>query len=268
MLNNINFVNQLNKMVIKNILVLFIFVAELSLADQSNVNKSEPKFRSIIGNFSFEEGQGETADDWTFTSRQPPIRSGSEAHTGSHSAYINLQNEGKIPSEAHIIKTIDGKLVSGLNYELSFFVKQIKPGTGGYIQQYFVEWWNEDQQAIKGTGFKQFSSKIGEWEKIIVPDLDIPENVRSVKLLFRFVTGAIEGGSGEVFIDDIKFSADDSSEALVSAIEGKVDQAQFDVALSLINSFLKKYPADPKVEEIKALKGRVNKFQQADAISE
>jgi len=82
------------------------------------------------------------------------------------------------------------------------------------------------------------------------------------------VTGAIEGGSGEVFIDDIKFSADDSSEALTSAIEGKVDQAQFDVALSLINSFLKKYPADPKVEEIKALKGRVNKFQQADEISE
>ncbi|MDG1852639.1 MAG: hypothetical protein P8I97_00595 [Verrucomicrobiales bacterium] len=255
-------------MVIKNILVLFIFLAELSLADQSNVNKSEPKFRSIIGNFSFEEGQGDTADDWAFTSRQPPIRSGSDAHTGSHSAYINLQNEGKTPSEAHIIKTIDGKLIGGLNYELSFFVKQIKPGTGGYIQQYVVEWWDEGQQVVKGTGFKQFSSKIGEWEEIVVPDLDIPENVRSVKLLFRFVTGAIEGGGGEAFIDDIKFIADDSSEALVVSIERKVELAQFVVALSLIDSFLLKYPNDPKVDEIKSLRGRVNKFQQLEDSSE
>ena len=255
-------------MVIKNILVLFIFLAELSLADQSNVNKSEPKFRSIIGNFSFEEGQGYTADDWAFTSRQPPIRSGSDAHTGSHSAYINLQNEGKTPSEAHIIKTIDGKLIGGLNYELSFFVKQIKPGTGGYIQQYVVEWWDEGQQVVKGTGFKQFSSKIGEWEEIVVPDLDIPENVRSVKLLFRFVTGAIEGGGGEAFIDDIKFIADDSSEALVVSIERKVELAQFVVALSLIDSFLLKYPNDPKVDEIKSLRGRVNKFQQLEDSSE
>ena len=100
-----------------------------------------------------------------------------------HSAYVNLQNEGKNPSEAHIIKTIDGKLIGGLNYELSFFVKQIKPGTGGYIQQYVVEWWDEDQQAVKGTGFKQFSSKIGEWDEIVVPNLDIPENVRSLSHL-------------------------------------------------------------------------------------
>ena len=144
----------------------------------------------------------------------------------------------------------------------------MKPGTGGYIQQYLVEWWDEDEQAIKGTGFKQFSSKIGDWEKIVVPGLDIPENVRSVKLLFRFVTGAIEGGSGEVFIDDINFTADDSSEALVTAIEGKVSQAQFDVALSLIDTFLKKHPDDPKVDDIKALKSRVNKFQQLEESSE
>ena len=147
-------------------------------------------------------------------------------------------------------------------------MKQIKPGTGGYIQQYVVEWWDEDQQAVKGTGFKQFSSKIGEWDEIVVPDLDIPENVRSVKLLFRFVTGAVEGGSGEAFIDDIKFIADDSSEAVVVSIERKVELAQFVVALSLIDSFLLKYPDDPKAEEMKALRGRVNKFQQLEDSSE
>ncbi|MEE2808692.1 MAG: hypothetical protein VYB73_05215 [Verrucomicrobiota bacterium] len=251
-----------------HILILIILLAEFSLAKESNVNKIEPKFRSIIGNSSFEEGQGDAASGWTFTNSSPPIRSGSDAHTGSNSVYINLQNEGKKPSEAHIIKTIDGKLLSGLNYELSFFVKQIKPGTGGYIQQYFVGWFDENEQKVQGTGFKQFSSKVGEWERIVVPDLDIPENVRSVKLLFRFVTGATEGGSGEAFIDDIDFTADDSSEALVYAIEGKVEKAQFDVALSLINSFLQKYPDDPKVDEMKALRDRVNKFQRLEEGSE
>ena len=250
------------------LLFCYFSLAEIQSAEDSKTDKVDSRIRSIIDNFSFEEGQGDAAVGWTFTNTQPPIRSGSEAKTGSHSAYINLQNEGKRPSEAHIIKTIDGKLVSGLNYELSFFVKQMKPGTGGYIQQYLVEWWDEDEQAVKSTGFKQFSSKIGDWEKIVVPGLDIPENVRSVKLLFRFVTGAIEGGSGEVFIDDINFTADDSSEALVTAIEGKVSQAQFDVALSLIDTFLKKHPDDPKVDDIKALKSRVNKFQQLEESSE
>ena len=53
-----------------------------------------------------------------------------------------------------------------------------------------------------------------------------------------------------------------SSEALVDSIERKVELAQFDSALSLIDSFLLKYPDDPKAEEMKALRGRVNKFQQ------
>jgi len=260
----------LNNNIIKITCLLFccFSLAELQSAENSTTDKAGSRAYSIIDNFSFEEGQGDAAIGWTFTNIKPPIRSGSDAHTGSHSAYINLQNEGKKPSESHIIKTIDGKLIGGLNYELSFFVKQIKPGTGGYIQQYFVEWWDEDQQAVKGTGFKQFSSKIGDWEKIVVPGLDIPENVRSVKLLFRFVTGAIEGGSGEVFIDDINFSADDSSEALVAAIERKVELAQFDVALSLIDSFLEKHSDDPKIDDIKALKSRVNKFQQLEESSE
>ncbi|MCH2024948.1 MAG: hypothetical protein MK172_04350 [Verrucomicrobiales bacterium] len=251
-----------------HILILIILSAEFSLSEESNVNKIESEFRSIISNSSFEEGKGDAASGWTFTNINPPIRSGSDAHTGSNSVYINLKNEGKKPSEAHIIKTIDGKLLSGLNYELSFFVKQVKPGTGGYIQQYFVEWFDENEQKVQGTGFKQFSSKIGEWERIVVPDLDIPENVRSVKLLFRFVTGAIEGGGGEVFIDDVKFIADDSSEALVASIEDKVEQAQFDVALNLIEIFLKRYSEDPKVDEMKSLKDRVNKFQQLEDSSE
>ena len=59
-----------------------------------------------------------------------------------------------------------------------------------------------------------------------------------------------------------------SSEALVVLIEREVGLAQFDSALSLIDSFLLKYPDDPKADEIKTLRGRINKFQQLDDFSE
>ena len=177
---------------------------------------------------------------------------------------MNLINEGEKPSEAHIVKNIDGKLLGGLNYELSFFVKQKKKGTGGYIQQYFIEWFNEDKQIVEGTGFKQFNSTVGLWEEIIVPDIKIPESVRSVKLLFRFVTGATSEGGGEVFIDDINFRADDSPEALSTAINRKVDQAQFKIALELIDDFLNKYPTNPQNLNIKSLKARLIKFQDLE----
>tara|TARA_B100000925_G_C21902481_1_gene427722 strand:+ start:276 stop:620 length:345 start_codon:yes stop_codon:yes gene_type:complete len=58
-----------------------------------------------------------------------------------------------------------------------------------------------------------------------------------------------------------------SSEALADSIERKVELAQFDSVLSLINSFLLKYPDDPKVDEIKTLRGRINKFQQLEDFS-
>ena len=47
-----------------------------------------------------------------------------------HSSSNNLFLPRSEAHEAHIIKTIDGKLVSGLNYELSFFVKQMKDISG------------------------------------------------------------------------------------------------------------------------------------------
>ena len=59
-----------------------------------------------------------------------------------------------------------------------------------------------------------------------------------------------------------------SSEALVDSIQRKVELAQFVSALSLIDSFLLKYPDDPKVDEIKTLRGRINKFQQLEDFSE
>ena len=244
--------------------LFFTFSIGSIFSEENQENEVDANRSAVIYNSSFEEGDGEKALGWAFTHSQPAVRTDSDFHTGSYSAYVNLINEGKKPSEAHIVKNIDGNLLGGLNYELSFFVKQKKKGTGGYIQQYFIEWFNEDKQIVEGTGFKQFNSTVGLWEEIIVPDIKIPESVRSVKLLFRFVTGATSGGGGEVFIDDINFRADDSPEALLTAISRNVDQAQFQIALGLINDFLNKYPTNPQNLNIKSLKARLIKFQDLE----
>ena len=233
-------------------------------SDENQENEVDANSSAVIYNSSFEEGDGEEALGWAFTHSQPAVRTDSDSHKGSYSVYVNLINEGEKPSEAHIVKNIDGRLLGGLNYELSFFVKQKKKGTGGYIQQYLIEWFNEDKQIVEGTGFKQFNSTVGLWEEIIVSDIKIPESVRSVKLLFRFVTGATFGGGGEVFIDDINFRADDSPEALLTAISRKVDQAQFQIAMELIDDFLTKYPSDPQNLKIKGLRARLIKFQDLE----
>ena len=244
--------------------LFFTFCIGSIFSEENQENQVDSNRSAVIYNSSFEEGDGEDALGWAFTHSQRAVRTDSDFHTGSYSAYVNLSNEGKNPSEAHIVKNIDGKLLGGLNYELSFFVKQKKKGTGGYIQQYFIEWFNEDKQIVEGTGFKQFNSTVGLWEEIIVPDIKIPESVRSVKLLFRFVTGATSGGGGEVFIDDINFRADDSPEALSTAINRKVDQAQFQIALELIDNFLTEYPSNPQNLKLKALKARLIKFQDLE----
>ena len=76
-------------------------------------------------------------------------------------------------------------------------------------------------------------------------------------------------GWGDTFAGrPVKLISSVSSEALANSIERKVELAQFDSALSLIDSFLLKYPDDPKVDEIKTLRGRINKFQQLDGLSE
>ena len=55
---------------------------------------------------------------------------------------------------------------------------------------------------------KPFKGK-SEWTRISINDLIAPAGAQGVKLMFRFVTGAVEGGSGEIFLDDVVFERSD-----------------------------------------------------------
>ena len=68
--------------------------------------------------------------------------------------------------------------------------------------------WISDTGQVGNTGLTNFKGG-KKWTKISVSKLTAPEDAIGVRLMFRFVTGAIKGGSGEIFIDDIAIKRSD-----------------------------------------------------------
>lgn len=91
-------------------------------------------------------------------------------------------------------------MVGGETYNLSFWAKQVSYGVS-YVQEYEVKWLNDRGGYLgDGRGLTGFKGGDGVWKKVSIPGLVAPPNAQGVRILFRFVTGAVAGGSGEVFL--------------------------------------------------------------------
>ncbi|MGL4399857.1 MAG: di-heme oxidoredictase family protein [Luteolibacter sp.] len=175
-------------------------------------------------NGGFESGNGVAADKWTTAASQPPTRTNSEAHSGSHSMRCSVVNVGAAAAEgllSQMVVSQGGSITGGQTYNFSFWAKQVSSGPS-YIQQYEVQWRNASGSVVGGSGLQNFSGVIGTWTKITVPNLAAPANAVEARVSFRFVTGAVAGGHGEVLLDDISLvssSAPDSgTPATVNAL--------------------------------------------------
>ena len=71
--------------------------------------------------------------------------------------------------------------------------------------------WISDMEQVGNIALTNFKGG-KKWTKVSVPTLTAPKDATGVTLMFRFVTGAIEGGSGEIFIDDIAIKRSDYTE--------------------------------------------------------
>ena len=165
-----------------------------------------PAKENLARNGSFEEGDDRWADDWDVSASRPPIRTYADAHTGTHSIHANLLNLGATPSEGILRHTLIDAIDPGRTYALSLWAKQVDFGAS-YVQEYQITWIDEHGQSIADTGLKPFRGGDGSWENVLVSGLEAPRKAAGARLKFRFVTGAIRGGSGEVFLDDISFHA-------------------------------------------------------------
>ncbi len=115
-----------------------------------------------------------------------------------------LVNAGATPSEGLLRQSVND-VESGETYELSFWAKEMDYGVS-YVQEYEVKWVSGLGSDLGvGTGLTGFRGGSGEWKQISISDLVAPPRAREAEILFRFVTGAVAGGSGEVFLDDVSF---------------------------------------------------------------
>ena len=94
--------------------------------------------------------------------------------------------------------------------------------------------WVSEAGPVGNIGLTNFKGG-KNWTKVSIPKLTAPNNATGLRLMFRFVTGAIKGGSGEVFIDDIAIKRSDytkeynkllkTSPSIAKAIkEGKISK--------------------------------------------
>ena len=157
-------------------------------------------------NGGFESGEDSTAEKWQTGGNQPPLRSANEARTGSFSMRCFLANIGTTPAEGtlnHRVASSGGTVEGGASYDFSFHAKQISTGPS-YLQQYQLQWLDSNGDTLGGSGLVSFTGESGVWQEISLPDRVAPAAAVDARVSFRFVTGAVEGGHGEVFIDDVQ----------------------------------------------------------------
>ena len=179
------------------LIIAFSNLTHLALADAGLIN----------GSFEDEFNDNEI-DGWIRASNVPPVRSDKEAHNGKYSLHSKLKNERNfaVPSEGHLIQVVKNGIIGGEKYDLTFWIKEVEFGVS-YVQQYMINWISDKGQ-VGNIGLTNFKGG-KKWTKVLIAKLTAPKDATGVRLMFRFVTGAIEGASGEVFIDDIAIKRSD-----------------------------------------------------------
>ena len=160
---------------------------------------------SIPVNGGFEFGSGASATNWSAAGGKPPVRTNAFAHSGAFSMRCAITNTTAAAGEGTLTQLAaaqGGAVAGGQTYELSFWARQVSAGPS-YVQQRQVQWLNSAGTVVGGTTLANFSGVIGAWTKISVPGLAAPADAVEVRVKFRFATGAVAGGHGEVFIDDV-----------------------------------------------------------------
>lgn len=164
-------------------------------------------------NGGFELANGVSPANWSTSGSQPPARFAADARSGSFSMRSSLLNAGSAASEGglnQLLAAQGGSITVGQSYNFSFWAKQLSAGPS-YVQQYQVQWLNQTGGVLNGgTGLINFNGTQNTWVKFSNNNLVPPSGTVDARVLFRFVTGAVAGGLGEVLIDDVLLDAGNS----------------------------------------------------------
>lgn len=172
----------------------------------------------ISSNGGFESGSGADADNWT----QLEIFGGTGGANAIADRVAGMGHTGDYAMELSVVGALDfgpvaeiqqqttvGSVVGGQEYTFSFW----SMGTSGpgSVAFYEVSWFDGDGSNGGGpqgsaTGLQVFAMT-GSYSQITLSGLIAPSAADSVFIQIRLVTGAFEGASGQLFVDDVSFSA-------------------------------------------------------------
>jgi len=175
------------------------------------VQESAPVVVQAVVNGGFEDLFFDDPEGWALVQSQPPTLNTTDTHTGANSIQIKVQNAATLASSngseiQQNIGNAGGSITAGKSYNFSFWAKQVSVGPS-YVQQYRVQWLDGVGVEVGGAvGFQNFSGAIGIWEQKTQNNLIAPTGATSALIQILGVTGAVDGGFGEVIIDDVSLA--------------------------------------------------------------
>jgi len=157
----------------------------------------------IVNNGGFETGPTSppTPNDWQYNGAGAG-RDGSNVHSGSFSANLNNVTEA---SNANVQEqTAFGSVAAGTTYTLSFWA-QGNYGVGG-IGQAQVAFMDSTGGILPGSPvFINIPGSAGYVQ--YTQNFTAPTNASALFLAYNSVTGAVQGSTAHLFVDDVNFSA-------------------------------------------------------------
>ena len=175
-----------------------------------------------ISNGGFESGEdGVCPDDWVCVGMEP-TRTTAAAQTGDASAQILIQNVGAVGNISEIQQNTS--VFPGDSLDFSFSAMRVS-ANGTFASTYQIQWLGDNGFIGDAVPATPIDGPLGEWVDFSVSGLVPPDDASNALIQIRAVTGAIDGDSGEVLIDDVVFTAleVDTSEVIESTTSPAVN---------------------------------------------
>lgn len=165
------------------------------------------------GSFALPGEIAEDADGWNPAQSQLPTRLTAGGRTDNGACMqLKALNVGATANGSEInqntnsiLDNENGAIVPGNSYTLSFWAKQISSGPS-YVQEYRVSFLAVGGGELPpgGGSWQGFSAPVGgSWEQKTLSNLVAPAGAVTALIQIVGKTGAVDGGFGEVLIDDV-----------------------------------------------------------------
>jgi len=161
-----------------------------------------------VFNGGFETGTGSTATGWSGSGSQPPTRVTNTPNSGSYCLSLSVTNPTASPNTCSVQQNIasqGGAIIPGQAYNFSFWANQVSSGVS-LVQNYQLSWLNSNGATVGAVGGFSLIGGNGYWLQTSLTGLVAPTNAVNALVQFSAVTGAVQGGYGQVLLDDVSLA--------------------------------------------------------------